>query len=150
MCGHKNRTLKMTCRFCSDYNQPTWITCSCPGAQRALHVGFASAWKEHEDRLGIGTNTAASRPPEALASGSETTAQVDAAVRSFANAISHGNAEDGRWLSSAAEAFCDGKPLPKRKKRVLTGTEVVELYAPPGFCPQCDRRRKRDGYKVKL
>ena len=143
----------MTCPFCSDHNQPiwtTWITCDCQEAKRARQVGFASAWKEHEDRLAVGTIPAASRPPEALASGSDAKAQVDAAVRAFTNAISHGDAEHRRWLSSAAEAFCAGKPLPKRKKRLLTGTEVVELYAPPGFCPQCDRRRKRDGYKVKL
>lgn len=140
----------MTCCFCSDQNQPTWITCGCLQAIRARHVGFPNAWKEHTDRPAIGTVTATPRPPEALASGSEAKTQVDAAVLAFANAISHGDEDHRRWLISAAEAFCAGKRMPKRNNRVLTGAEVVELYAPKGICPQCDRRRKRDGYKVKL
>ena len=140
----------MTCCFCSDQNQPNWITCGCPGAKRARQFGFRSAWKEHEDRLGTGTDTATPRPPEGLASGSDAKAQVDASVMAFATVISHGDAEHRHWPILAAEAFCAGKPIPKREKRVLTGAEVVELYAPQGICPQCDRRRQRDGYKVKL
>ena len=142
----------MTCCFCADHNQPNWITCGCPGAKRAHHAGFAAAaWKEHEARLGIGTDTATLREVEAKPSGSGVSdAQVDASVMAFANTIPHDDAEDRRWLISAAEAFCAGKRMPKRTKRVLTGAEVVELYAPQGICPQCDRRRKRDGYKVKL
>jgi hypothetical protein len=145
----------MTCCFCFDRNQPTWLTCGCQGARRAYHAGFATAWKEHQDRLAIGTVTATLRPPEAPASAPEKAsgpdkAQVDVAVLAFANAILHGDEDHRRWLISAAEAFCAGKRLPKREKRMLTGDEVVELYAPQGICPQCDRRRKRDGYKVKL
>ena len=148
----------MTCCFCSDQKQPTWITCGCQGARRARHAGSATALEEHKDRLAIGTDTATLRPPEAPASAPEAKAsgpdkaQVDPAVLAFASAILHDDDDDDHrgWLISAAAAFCAGKRLPKRKKRVLNGDEVVELYAPQGICPQCDRRRKRDGYKVKL
>lgn len=146
----------MTCCFCSDQNQPTWITCDCQGARRAHHAGIATALKEHEDRLAIRTDTTILRRPEVPASGAEAKAsgpdkaQVDVAVLAFANAIVHDDDDHRRWMISAAEAFCAGTRLPKRKKRALTGDEVVELYAPQGICPQCDRRRKRDGYKVKV
>src|SRR5262249_32650508 len=101
------------------------------------------------DRLAIETAMAAPRPPEALPSGSDAKPQVDAAVLAFAEAIAHGDAAYRRWLILAAEAFRAGKCLP-RNEMVLTADEVVDLYAPEGICPQCDRRRQRDGYKIKL
>ena len=138
----------MTCWFCHDWRYPVWTICGCPGAMRAREIGFPKAWKEHQDRLAIEAASAAPRPAEGLPSGSDAKAQIDAAVLAFAEAIAHGDPPHRRWLMSAAEAFSAGKSLPPNEM-VLTAEEVVDLYAPEGICPQCDRRRQRDGYKVK-
>ena len=139
----------MPCNFCHERRSPNWTTCRCPGARRALQVGFAMAWKEHQHRLAIEAAFAAPRPPEALRSGSDAKAQTDAAILAFAEAISDGDAAHRSWLIAAAEAFCAGKGLP-RNERVVTAEEIVDLYAPEGICPQCDRRRQRDEYSIKL
>lgn len=59
--------------------------------------------------------------------------EVAAAVRDFARAIAHGDAQHRQWLREAAERFVDGLPLPNPPEPQVSPDDVLAHLRKAGW-----------------